>query len=227
MKEGKDKLLKIYAALKRTNGHQRWWPAKTPFEVMIGAILTQNTSWTNVEKAIGNLRKSGVMSYRALSAIGKERLASLIRPSGYYNQKAKKLKNFLSFLKREYKGSVTAMKKTDTSEIRKSLIAINGIGPETADSILLYALKKPSFVIDAYTLRIFQRLGFLNDGIDYETARGFFMSVLPVDTDLYNDYHAQIVVHGKNVCRKKPVCSICPLKGFCSYGEKHFAGPVP
>ena len=207
----KKALLEIYNILHKQFGPQHWWPAETPFEVIVGAILTQNTAWTNVSKAIDNLKKEDHLLPHALHSLPLPRLAGLIRPSGYYNIKAKRLKEFLKFLFNEYDGSLDKMFKTNLSELREKLLKINGIGPETADSILLYAGNYPIFVIDAYTKRILQRHNIINDGIDYHPLQRLFMNNLPEDADLFNEYHALIVKTAKDFCKKKPLCDICPL----------------
>jgi len=206
-------LLKVYKILRKALGHRHWWPGETPFEVMVGAILTQNTAWTNVEKAIANLKHARRLSFRAMRRISKTQLAQLIRPAGYFNIKADRLKHFVDFLNRECQGNILRLKKQNTSQLREKLLSVKGIGPETADSILLYALEKPSFVIDAYTKRIFSRHGLASVSDCYETWQKIFTGSLPVKLDLYNDYHAQIVQVGKDYCRKIPRCGLCPL-GF-------------
>ncbi|HOW87744.1 MAG TPA: endonuclease III domain-containing protein [Candidatus Omnitrophota bacterium] len=207
-------LRQVYAALRRTFGHQRWWPGETPFEVMVGAILTQNTAWTNVEKAILNLKRAKALSFKALRKISRKELARLIRPAGYFNVKADRLKCFIDFLDRECGGDLRRLMREPASLLRQKLLSVKGIGPETADSILLYALNKKSFVIDAYTKRIFSRHGLARDHEDYEWWRELFTRALPEDLDLYNDYHAQIVRLGKEYCRKSPYCGSCPLRRF-------------
>ena len=204
-------LLEIYKILYREFGPQRWWPGETPFEVIVGAILTQNTAWTNVSKAIDNLKKESHLLPETLYSLPLPRLARLIRPSGYYNIKTKRLKEFLNFLFNEYNGSLEKMFKTDLSELREKLLKVNGIGPETADSILLYAGNYPIFVIDAYTKRILSRHNIITDGMDYHSLQRFFMDNLAEDADLYNEYHALIVKTAKDFCKKKPVCELCPL----------------
>jgi endonuclease III related protein len=204
----------VYAALRKAFGHQRWWPGETPFEVMIGAILTQNTAWTNVKKAISNLKKSKALSFKALRRISSKKLARLIRPAGYFNVKADRLKCFMNFLDHECHGDLSQLKQEAMPLLRQKLLAVKGIGPETADSILLYALDKKSFVIDAYTKRIFSRHGLASDAESYEGWREIFTRALPADLDLYNDYHAQIVRVGKDYCRKSPRCEACPLRRF-------------
>ncbi|MBI5789245.1 MAG: endonuclease III domain-containing protein [Candidatus Schekmanbacteria bacterium] len=207
----KDKLLTIFNKMHNHFGDLHWWPADTPFEVIIGAILTQNTAWTNVEKAIANLKNSRLMDYAGLKTAKEEELSPLIRPAGYYNQKAKKIKNFIRFLEQDYTGDLDGLKKESLGVAREKLLKVHGVGPETADSILLYALEKPIFVVDAYTKRIFSRHGFLPQMADYHFVQDFFMEHLPQDVKLFNEYHAQIVYTGKNFCRSKQMCEGCPL----------------
>ncbi len=205
-------LLAIYEKLRGRFGHLNWWPGESPFEVMVGAILTQNTAWTNVEKAIAALKADGSLDAESIAKMDVRKLRRLIRSSGYYNQKADRLKIFSRFfLAAPYYGSAERMAQVEMEEMRQILLSIKGIGPETADSILLYALDKRSFVVDAYTRRIFARLGYLPDGVSYENAREFFTRNLPRDLELYNDFHAQIVYLGKDYCRPKPRCEDCPL----------------
>jgi len=207
------RLGRIYQKLYSCFGRQHWWPAKDPFEVMVGAILTQNTNWANVEKAIRNLKKRKVLFPKGLYGLTEKELAGLIRPAGYYNVKAKRLREFLAFLFREYRGSTRKMFSVDAQRLRQQLLFVNGIGPETADSILLYALKKPVFVIDAYTRRIFSRHKFVSEGAGYDELQNLFTEHLKTDTRLFNEYHALIVRLGKDFCLKnKPRCAICPLK---------------
>lgn len=190
-----------------------WWPAETPFEVIVGAILTQNTAWVNVERALNNLRSAGLLTPSALLRIKTPRLAELVRPSGYFRQKAKKLKAFVWFLQAEYGGSLKRMFRTPTSELREQLLAVHGIGTETADAILLYAGNHPVFVVDAYTYRIFGRHGITGGEPDYEKVRALFETALPRHAELLNEFHALIVSTGKNWCRKKaPRCEECPLR---------------
>ena len=204
----------VYAALRKAHGHQKWWPGDTAFEVMVGAILTQNTAWTNVEKAILNLKKAGKLSFEALRQVPARKLSQMIRPAGYFNVKADRLKCFMDFLHRECRGDLSKLKKNTMPALREKLLAVKGVGPETADSMLLYALGKASFVIDAYTKRIFSRHGLAKDHETYERWREIFMRSLPEDRDLYNDFHAQIVRTGKDHCRKVPRCDTCPLRRF-------------
>lgn len=181
----------------------------------MGAILTQNTSWTNVEKALDRLRSRGLLSFDRLRRLPASRLAPLIRSSGYYNVKARRIVSFLRFLGEEYGGVVEDMRREDPWALRERLLAVEGIGRETADSIVLYAAGLPLFVVDAYTRRVFSRLGFLHGDEPYDEIQRFFMRRLPADAPLYNDYHAQIVLLGKDVCRKRPLCAACPLATSC------------
>lgn len=206
------RLLAVYEALRGFYGHQQWWPGETPFEVIVGAILTQNTAWANVEKAIGRLKQSGVLTPRRMREIPLRKLAALIRPSGYYNIKARRIKSFIRFLFETFDGNLNNMFSTETGVLRDMLLGVSGIGPETADSILLYAGNKPVFVVDAYTRRIFGRLGLVRGGETYDDIQRFFMKHLPGDVQLYNDYHAQIVALGKDMCRPQPRCALCPIR---------------
>lgn len=207
--------LKIYRALYGKFGPQDWWPADSPFEVMVGAVLTQNTAWTNVEKAIANLKREGLLSPGRLDRISPRRLAGLITPAGYYNIKAKRLKNLVGFLSDEFNGNISLMRRQGLKELRPKLLAVNGVGPETCDSILLYALGKPIFVIDAYTKRVFSRCGLAEQDLSYDGLQRVFMGHLPGDAGLYNEYHALIVRLGKDICRKEPKCGICPIDRMC------------
>lgn len=208
-----NKLLEIYRRLYRSFGPQHWWPGETPFEISIGAILTQNTNWGNVEKAIENLKIGKALNAESIHNMKKERLTSFIRPAGYFNVKAKRLKAFISFLINEYNGNLTRMKQEDTQTLRLRLLKIHGIGPETADSILLYALEKPVFVIDAYTKRILSRHGLMKYDKSYEEFQEIFHSSLKKDMKFFNEYHALFVRLGKTYCRKKPICKGCPIEG--------------
>lgn len=205
-------LKKIYQQLLTRYGPQDWWPAKTRFEVIVGAILTQNTSWTNVEKAIENLRKESLLDSQALKNISVDHLSQLIKPAGYFNVKARRLKNFLEFFFSEYDGRMEKMAKVPLEKLRPQLLGVNGIGPETADSILLYALDKPIFVVDAYTKRILSRHGLVDPQLDYHLVQKEFMQTLAHDVNTFNEYHALIVRLGKEVCKSKPRCDLCPLK---------------
>lgn len=194
-------------------GPQHWWPADSSFEIIVGAILTQNTSWLNVEKAINNLKINKLLHPRSLYNLTDSRLAELIRPAGYYNIKAKRLKNFLKFFIQRYQGSIRNISGAKLNSLRKDLLSINGIGPETADSILLYALNKPVFVVDAYTRRILLRHKLIKENVSYEEIQDLFSNSLKKDVELFNEYHALLVRIGKEFCFKnKPKCLRCPLK---------------
>lgn len=207
------KLISIYRQLYARFGPQQWWPGDTPFEVMVGAILTQNTNWSNVEKAIGNIKEKRLLTPSGLRGLSHARLASLIRSAGYYNIKARRLRNFIDFFLKRYGGNVRKMRSADTRLLREQLLCVNGIGPETADSILLYALDRPVFVADAYTKRIVSRHGLVGKDDDYAAVQGLFMRNLKSDARLFNEYHALLVRLGKEFCLKgKPKCEGCPLE---------------
>lgn len=207
----KKKLLWIYNRLLRCLGPQGWWPAEDAFEVIVGAILTQNTAWANVEKAISNIKEKGLMSPEALYSLPVEELEALLRPSGYYRVKAKRLKSFLEYLATRHKGSLETMFRQPMDSLREDLLSLHGIGEETADSILLYAGGYPVFVVDAYTKRILVRHGLVRGNAPYKEVRAFFMENLPHDAKLFNELHALLVVTGKRFCRKNPLCADCPL----------------
>jgi endonuclease-3 related protein len=207
-------LLKIYNSLYNYFGPLNWWPGDTPFEIMVGTILTQNTFWGNVEKAIENLKEENLLEPRKLYRINQEELAQLIKPSGYYNIKARRLKNFVNIFVNDFEGSAEKMFSGDSRELRKKLLKVNGIGPETADSILLYAGKRPFFVVDAYTKRIFSRHKLISKDSTYYQIQEFFIKNLDKDVKLFNEFHAQIVMLGKTICTSKnPDCAKCPI-GF-------------
>lgn len=206
------KLLDIYNRLYKQYGPQHWWPGQTPFEIIVGAILTQNTNWANVEKAIENLKKAGCLTPEKLHRLPPEQLASYIKPAGYFNIKAGRLKHFLDWLFKKHEGSLENLAAMAPSALRKQLLDIKGIGPETADSICLYAFGKPIFVVDAYTARIFGRHGLIEDGSGYDQIQQLFHSGLEKDAGLFNEYHALIVRLGKEHCKKRPVCRGCPLE---------------
>ena len=211
-------LEEIYQHLIQEFGYRNWWPAESREEVIIGAILTQNVSWRNVRSAILNLRNHKLLFMEAINKADLELIASLIKSTRYYNQKAKTLKNFTSFLFAKYSGNLDSMFSTDTEELRKELLGINGLGKETVDSILLYAGDKLIFVIDAYTRRVFSRLGITNEEMSYKDYHDFFMRNLEPDVGLYNDYHAQIVYLGHHYCKARdPKCSKCPLMQLCKF----------
>lgn len=207
------KLRLIYQKLYKEFGPQRWWPGETPFEVMVGAILTQNTNWQNVERAIANIKKAKALDARKLYLMPHDRLAKLLRPAGYFNIKAKRLKNFLKFYLDDYGADARRMRAVSAKALRGQLLSVNGIGPETADSILLYALNKPVFVVDAYTRRFSLRHGLIPQESDYQETQRFFTQKLKSSVQLFNEYHALIVRLAKEYCLKsKPKCAICPLK---------------
>jgi len=204
-------LLAIYHRLLDHFGPQHWWPGDTPFEVLVGAVLTQNTNWTNVSRAIDNLKTAGLLTPETLHELPAAVLAEYIRPSGYYNLKAKRLKNLLALIASHQDG-LDGLFALETDALRQELLTVKGIGPETADSICLYAAEKPLFVVDAYTHRIFSRHDILPEEADYHEIQELFMDSLPADTALYNEYHALIVRLGKEFCKKsKPLCDSCPL----------------
>ncbi|BBB31692.1 endonuclease III related protein [Thermotomaculum hydrothermale] len=210
------KIEKIRQKLFKYYGSLNWWPAETPFEVCVGAILTQNTAWKNVEKAIENLKRENLLSCKALTEAELPLIARLIKPSGYFNQKAKKLKEFCSFLSENYNCSLGEFFNSGSvEELRGKLLSIWGIGKETADSILLYAGNKPIFVVDAYTKRILSRHGICEENIDYEKLRMLIENSIKKSVEYYNEFHAALVYIGKDFCsKKKPLCDRCPLKGL-------------
>jgi len=209
-------LVDIYTALLDHFGPQQWWPGETPFEVMVGAVLTQNTNWTNVSRAIANLQEENLLSLAALANLPEAVLAEKIRPSGYYNLKARRLKNLLALISREEPaGDLDRFFSRETLILREKLLSVKGIGPETADSILLYAAQKPVFVVDAYTYRMLTRHGLIGEETDYAEMQDLFMGNLPADVKLYNEFHALIVRLGKEYCKKsRPRCQQCPLRQF-------------
>ena len=222
----------IYDSLFSRFGPQSWWPVteegelcskysggpkneKQQLEVIFGAILTQNTNWKNVEKAIVKLNKNNFIDAKTIIKINNKKLAQIIKSSGYNNPKAKKLKNFCDFLLKNYDGKLSSLFKNNIDKLRKQLLAVNGIGPETADSIILYAAKKPIFVIDAYTKRILNRVEFKEE--KYDDLQKLFMDGLPNSERLFNEYHALLVELGKNICKKAPLCGKCPINEYCDY----------
>jgi endonuclease III related protein len=215
-----NKFSQVYQLLLDTYGNQDWWPAETPFEVCVGAILTQNTNWGNVEKAIRNLKAAGCLTMEALATLSVEELAEPIRPAGFFNVKSARLKEFVRFVGERADGDLARLFRCDWQELRQVLLTVKGIGPETADSILLYAGNKPSFVVDAYTRRIFSRLGMVDQATGYEQLRGLFMAQLPQEPALFNEYHALIVEHAKRYCKTRPVCAGCCLADCCSFALK-------
>jgi endonuclease-3 related protein len=212
--------MQIFDRLAAHFGPLHWWPAQTPFEVVVGAILTQNTAWRNVEYAIAYLQAAGVLTPAALRAIERGELENLIRPAGFFRQKAERLQLFVEHLFTRHGGELKELLDGPLETVRAELLSLKGVGPETADSILLYAGNRPSFVVDAYTRRIFSRLGLLRDDEGYEAIRALFMDNLPHETDLFNEYHALIVEECKVFCRKRtPLCAPCPLLAICPYGQ--------
>ncbi len=214
-------LRRVFELLHRAYGPQRWWPGDTPFEVMVGAVLTQNTAWSNVEKAIANLKAADALDAAAIVGTWPERLAAWLKPSGYFNIKARRLQNFCTWYLEA--GGEEHLRRQKTAALRTALLAVNGIGPETADDILLYAFDRPVFVIDAYTRRLFSRLGIVRGDESYEELRHHFEQALGTtqrEVPLFNEYHALIVIHAKNVCRKRPLCSVCCLCRYCPFGRK-------
>ena len=214
-------LMDLYRAMRDRFGPRHWWPtsdsvsaADHPLEICIGAILTQNTNWRNVEKAIANLVAAACVSLSALHTKRPEALARLIRPAGYFNVKTKRLKSFVAHVRQYCGDDIRAFWDRPVDVLRKDLLSIHGVGPETADSIILYAAGKPSFVVDAYTRRILSRHGLIDPDASYETVRTMFETLLPRDAALWNDYHAQLVAVGKDFCRPTPRCQDCPLDHF-------------
>ncbi len=216
----------VYQQLYEALGPQHWWPAESAFEVVLGAVLVQNTAWRNVEKAIENLRQSDLLSAKAMYQLAPEELEELIRPAGYFRMKTRRIRNLLDHLFTQHEGSLSAMLKVDTETLREELLQINGIGPETADSILLYAAERPVFVIDTYTNRILKRHGWIEHEADYSTIQAHFQTHLEADSQLYNEFHALLVRIGNLYCRKKPRCEECPLSkwlpedGICTPPEE-------
>ncbi|MDD5191107.1 MAG: endonuclease III domain-containing protein [Dehalococcoidales bacterium] len=214
-----NQLLTVYNRLFKQYGAQHWWPAETSFEMMVGAILTQSAAWQNVEKAMHNLKTAGALSPDRLRALPVEEIAKSIRPSGYYNAKAKKLQALVTWLAEACGDDIPRLAESNNKSLRGNLLNVHGVGPETADAILLYAIGKPTFVIDAYTRRIFSRLNIKPEKDTYEAWQKLFLDNLPEDTRLYNEYHALLVAHGKNHCRTKPLCIDCCLFDFCVHGH--------
>lgn len=205
-------LFAMYNLMFDVLGPSYWWPGETPFEVCLGAILTQNTNWSNVERAVWNLRQQGLLDPERIDQCTEAEVAELIRPSGYFRQKAKRLKTFVHFLREESGYNLNALAGRELETLRRDLLRIKGIGPETADSILLYALHRPSFVVDAYTARILHRHGLVPEEVGYDELRDLFMDHLPEDVYIYQEYHALLVRTGKRWCKKKSgLCADCPL----------------
>ena len=213
----KETLQDIYQRLIANYGPQHWWPAQEPFEVITGAILTQSASWVNVEKAIANLKATGALLPEALRQLPLCEIARLIHSSGYYNAKARKLRAFADWLGEHCGDNLDRLFANDIEHLRHQLLSIHGIGEETADSIILYAANKPIFVIDAYTRRIVNRIGTVPDGNSYTAYQALFMENLPVDTRLFNEYHALLVCLAKKICRPRPICMQCCLNDICHF----------
>ena len=218
MASGQNRIREVFDRLMDAFGPQGWWPAETPFETMVGAILTQNTAWTNVERAVERLKAAGALDAGTMLDMPDVELQTLIRPAGTFRVKAMRLKAFLAYFVSEYGADVSRMRDAPTGRLRKELLSVNGIGPETADCILLYALDKPSFVVDAYTRRVFGRLGLIDRALDYHELKGRFEAALPADAGIYNEYHALIVALGKRVCLPAPRCGVCVLNAICETG---------
>ncbi len=212
-------LLTVYTLLHERYGEQHWWPGDSPFEIMVGAILTQSTAWRNVEKAIANLKATDALSPATLRKLEIPEIARLIRPSGFYNAKTVKLKALVEWLGKYCDDDIDRLSTIDTGLLRHELLSVHGIGEETADSILLYAVGKPVFVIDAYTRRIIKRLGMSPARDTYEAYQSLFTDNLPLDKQLYNEFHALLVTLGKDVCRQKPLCRQCCLFDICAHHE--------
>jgi endonuclease III related protein len=210
----KEKIPTLYTILHHHYGPQGWWPGDTPLEVAVGAILTQNTNWKNVAAAIHRLKQAGLLTAEGLYELPAAELAEYIRPAGYYNLKARRLQNFLEMLFAQFSGSMEAMAAPALEVLRPQLLAVKGIGPETADSILLYALGKPTFVVDAYTFRLLSRHGLAADPCSYEELQTIFLHALPPEVPIYQEFHALLVRTGKDCCRPQPRCATCPLAGF-------------
>jgi endonuclease III related protein len=209
----RDRLSLIFDKLLAHFGPQHWWPGDSPFEIMVGAVLTQNTNWHNVSRALANLRQEDLLAFESLEALPPEFLADRIRPCGYYRLKAGRLKNLLTFIREEYGGDLDAFFGEEPARLRENLLTIKGIGPETADSILLYAAGHPIFVVDVYTHRILFRHGLIFEEAGYQEIQELFMGTLPPDTALYNEYHALLVRLGKELCKKsQPLCAACPIR---------------
>ena len=209
-----EKLSCFYQTLLQAYGAQHWWPGDSAFEVMVGAVLTQNTNWANVEKAIDNLKRAKKLEPQAINRLDHDTLAELIRPAGYFNIKARRLKNLIAWFCERYGGDIKALRDGATDILREELLNINGIGRETADSILLYALDKLTFVVDTYTYRVLSRHGCIDIESDYEEIKDYCQSSLPGEVSVYNEFHALIVQVGKRHCKPRPQCAGCPLESF-------------
>ena len=210
--------LAVHEKLLKSLGPQRWWPGESPFEVMVGAVLVQNTAWKNVERAIANLREARAFEAHAMYALSPVELEELIRPAGYFRLKAKRLRNLLRYVVENYDGSLEAMRNVSALQLREELLGVNGVGPETADSILLYALDKPVMVVDAYTHRIWARHGWVDYDIDYHGLQEELSRELPDEAPLLNELHALIVNVGHHWCKRVPKCEACPLRELLPAG---------
>jgi len=213
------RLAALYERLLKRFGRQNWWPADSSFEVIVGAILTQQSSWKNVEKAIANLKEENMLTPQRIATAKIETLEWLVRPSGFYRQKALRLKNFSKFLLEKYHGELDSLFSQDLDTLRRELLSLNGVGHETADSIILYAANKPTFVVDAYTVRILGRLGILSEKA-YDTVQKYLHANIPNDVQHYKEFHALLVRLAKENCRTRPACDGCPLAGVCAYELK-------
>jgi len=216
-------VMEVYERLLADQGPRHWWPAESPFEVIVGAVLTQNTAWRNVPPALDRMKAAGIWSWGKILAVETPVLIEAIRPAGYYNAKARKLKEFARLVVEEFGGRLDALFALETLKLRQRLLGVWGIGEETADDIVLYAANKPSFVIDNYTVRIVDRLGWRAGGNKYADYQRLFAEHLPVDVPLYNEYHALLDGHAARVCKTRPRCAGCCLKDICPTGEKNIA----
>jgi len=221
----KKALREFYTRMEARYGPTGWWPGDTPFEIAVGAVLTQNTAWSNVEKAIDNLKRENLLSARAIVECPLDRLETALTPSGYFRVKARRLRSFCEYLLTRYGGSMRRMQRRPLKSLRPELLDVHGIGPETADDILLYACGKRVFVVDAYTRRIFSRHGIIKPDIPYEGFRRFFEKNLEPDLHLYSEYHALIVYVGKDYCRRAPRCAACPLGPTLKKGQPILCEP--
>tara|TARA_B100000745_G_scaffold285745_1_gene221181 strand:- start:183 stop:833 length:651 start_codon:yes stop_codon:yes gene_type:complete len=210
----------VYSDLKKHYGWQQWWPAETAFEIMVGAILTQGTSWSNVEKAIDSLKSAHALDLEIINEMPRDHLSQLIYSAGFHNVKPDRLKSLSSYLMANFDGKIEALKRLPTGTARSQLLAIDGIGPETADAILLYALGKSVFIVDTYTKRLFTRLGYAVEQDSYDSWQAFFVSQMHKTTYTFQQYHALIVEHSKARCKSKPICNSCPLASHCTFPSK-------
>ncbi len=215
-----DRIMEIYQILLKEFGHQGWWPAESTFEIILGAILTQAVAWKNVERALDCLKANDILSVEAILNLPEDELGELIKPTLYHRQKAKKLRIVMDYMQKNYQSDFAIMFQESQDKLREELLSLWGIGPETADSILLYAGNYPVFVVDRYTCRIFYRLGLVPESVSYAQMQSYMQDRLPKDVQLYNEYHALLVALGANYCKKKhPLCSQCPIILICNYYE--------